>query len=337
MFPTRDQVIEHLERHAREDGIEFQLGTTVERIDEGPGGWTLRTSVGEIRTAEVVVATGYENVPFVPDWNGRDSFKGKLIHSAGYRDAAPLDGRSVLVVGPAPPGMEIALDLAEGGAAKVWLAARTPPNIMLRSAPGDMLAVLLLHAPVRVADAVARFGRRMDFGDLSEHGLPVPAEGVFSRLYRLGVAPAIIDKDAIEAIKSGRIEVCPASIHSMRMASRSAAASAWSRRPSSARPATGAGSSPSSGTSVCSTSAEIPRPSAVNPRRPASASSATCRGRTASATWVVRRSERRRRSAAISRLPSHRGRRERKWPWRGPTSSCCGGWPRPALRSGPAP
>jgi hypothetical protein len=80
---------------------------------------------------------------------------------------------------------------------------------MLRSAPGDWLAVLLLRFPVRVADAVARFGRRMDFGDLSEHGLPVPEEGVFSRLYRLGVAPAIVDKEVIEAITDGRIEIVP--------------------------------------------------------------------------------------------------------------------------------
>src|SRR4051812_30256280 len=31
-FPTRDQVVAHLERHAHEDGIELMLGRTVERI-----------------------------------------------------------------------------------------------------------------------------------------------------------------------------------------------------------------------------------------------------------------------------------------------------------------
>jgi len=45
--------------------------------------------------------------------------------------------------------MEIAHDLAEGGASKVWLSARTPPNIVLREGPGglpgDMIAVVLLH------------------------------------------------------------------------------------------------------------------------------------------------------------------------------------------------
>jgi cation diffusion facilitator CzcD-associated flavoprotein CzcO len=119
----------------------------------------------------------------------------------------------VLVVGPGCSGMEIAYDLTEGAASKVWLSARTPPNILLREGPGgfpgDMMGVALLHFPVRIGDAVARFGRRMDVGDLSEHGLPVPEEGVFSKLRRLGVAPAIVDKEVIEAVKAGRIEIVP--------------------------------------------------------------------------------------------------------------------------------
>jgi hypothetical protein len=70
-----------------------------------------------------------------------------------------------------------------------------------------MIAVTLLHTPVRFADWFSRFGRRMDLGDLTQYGLPVPDEGVFSRLRRLGVAPAIVDKEVIEAIKDGEIEV----------------------------------------------------------------------------------------------------------------------------------
>src|SRR5688572_26739286 len=42
-FPTRDQVIEHLDRHAREEGIELRLETKVERIDNGSEAWTLTT------------------------------------------------------------------------------------------------------------------------------------------------------------------------------------------------------------------------------------------------------------------------------------------------------
>jgi cation diffusion facilitator CzcD-associated flavoprotein CzcO len=119
----------------------------------------------------------------------------------------------VLVVGPGCSGMEIAHDLAEGGASKVWLSARTPPNIVLREGPGglpgDMIAVVLLHLPPRFGDAVARFARKQDLGDLTEYGLPVPEEGIMSRLRRTGQAPAIVDTEVIDSIRAGRIEVVP--------------------------------------------------------------------------------------------------------------------------------
>ena len=211
MFPTREQVIEHLEHHAHEDGIDLQLGTRVDRIARDDGRWVVHTSAAEIRAAQVVVATGYQHRPLIPDWGGRDSFTGQLLHSSEYKNPGPFQANRVLVVGPGCSGMEIAHDLAEGGASKVWLSARTPPNIVLRQGPGglpgDFVALVLLHLPVRFADAVARFGRRMDLGDLSQYGLPVPDEGIFARFRRLGVTPAIVDKEVIEAIKAGQIEV----------------------------------------------------------------------------------------------------------------------------------
>ncbi|HEX6229537.1 MAG TPA: hypothetical protein VFZ41_08785, partial [Solirubrobacterales bacterium] len=66
-----------------------------------------------------------------------------------------------------------------------------------------------LRFPPRFGDAVARFARRTDIGDLSEHGLPVPDEGVFTRLRKYGTAPSIVDPEMVEAIREGRIEVVP--------------------------------------------------------------------------------------------------------------------------------
>jgi cation diffusion facilitator CzcD-associated flavoprotein CzcO len=213
MFPSRDQLVEHLDAHAHEDGIELKLGTRVERIDRSNGHWRLDTSEGEVSAPQVVVATGYEATPIVPDWPGRDSFAGQLIHSRDYRNAEPFRDRLVLVVGPGCSGMEIAHDLAEGGARKVWLSARTPPNIVLREGPGglpgDMIAVALLHLPARFGDAVARFARKQDLGDLTEYGLPVPEEGLMTRFRRTGQAPAIVDMEVIESIKARRIEIVP--------------------------------------------------------------------------------------------------------------------------------
>jgi cation diffusion facilitator CzcD-associated flavoprotein CzcO len=210
-FPSRDQLIEHLERHAGEDGIELRLGTRVERIERGGGDWVVRTSEGDVRAPQVIIALGHEQAPFIPDWSGRDAFEGALLHSSQYRNSGAFKDQRVLVVGPGSSGMEIAHELAEGGAARVWLAVRTPPNILLRQGPGpvpgDLIGTWLWHLPTRVADRIARFARRMDLGDLTEYGLPAPERGVFADVRMRGKVPAIVDVEAIEAIKEGRIEV----------------------------------------------------------------------------------------------------------------------------------
>jgi cation diffusion facilitator CzcD-associated flavoprotein CzcO len=213
-FPSRDQVIEHFERHAGEDGIELRLGTRVERIERGEGEWLICTGDGDLRAPQVIVALGHEQTPVTPDWPGRDAFGGVLLHSSQYRNARRFEDQQVLVVGPGSSGFEIAHELADGGADRVWLAVRTPPNILLRQGPGpvpgDLIGTWLWHLPTRAADRIARFARRMDLGDLTEYGLSVPERGVFSDVRTRGKVPAIVDAEVIEAIKDGRVKVVAA-------------------------------------------------------------------------------------------------------------------------------
>ena len=210
-YPTRDQVIAHLEQHATDGAIELRLGCSTERIERSSDGWRVIASDGAFEAAQVVMATGYDHEPFVPEWPGRESWIGYLVHSSHYVDPTAFAGRSVLVVGSGSSGLELAFDLATGGADKVWLAVRTPPNIMLREGPlglpGDVIAIPLHNSPIRIADAIARFGRRLAIGDLSEFGLPAPAEGIFARSERLGVAPAIVDREVITAIRDRAFDV----------------------------------------------------------------------------------------------------------------------------------
>lgn len=214
MFPTRDQLVEHVERHAGEEGLRFRFRTTVEEITRGSDGWTVRAGDGELRSPQVIVATSYQNEPVLPAWEGRESFHGRLLHAVAYRNPEPFEGQRVLVVGAGSSGMEIAHDLVEGGAAAVWLSVRTPPNILLRELPGgipnDVLGVALMHVPAWIGDAVGRVGRRLGIGDLSAHGLPVPEVGAMSQLQRQGRTPAIVDREVIDAIRARRIAVVAA-------------------------------------------------------------------------------------------------------------------------------
>jgi cation diffusion facilitator CzcD-associated flavoprotein CzcO len=210
IFPSRDQVVGYLEGYAARNGVQVRLGTRLERIDRNGDGWVLRTSTGDLPAGQVIVAAGYEHTPILPDWPGRDRYEKRLIHSGEYRNPKPFRGADVLVVGPGSSGMEIAHDLVEGGAGRVRIAVRTPPNILIRSPIGPLFANLFRRLPPDRADAFMRKVREKEIGDLTEFGLPVPEEGIFARLRRLSVAPAIVDKEVIQAIRERRIEIVAA-------------------------------------------------------------------------------------------------------------------------------
>jgi putative flavoprotein involved in K+ transport len=205
----RDKVIEYLERYAAHHELDLMLDTEVRRLSRGPEGWVLDTSGGEIEAGSVVVATGYNHTPFMPEYPGRDGYTGELTHASRYRNAEPYNGKDVLVVGSGNTGAEIAVDLVEGGARRVRLAVRTPPNIVRRQVagtPNQVLTLGLRHLPPRVVDAVARVARQATIGDLSRYGLPMPERGVYTRVIEDDVIP-IIDVGLIRCVKRGQVEI----------------------------------------------------------------------------------------------------------------------------------
>jgi len=136
----------------------------------------------------------------------------RLIHSADYRNPGPFDGADALVLGVGNSGVEIATDLAEGGARRVRLAVRTPPNLLRRSSlglPNDLLAVIGRPLPPPVVDAIAWRLRRVTIGDLSGYGLPRPPEGPYARLRRTGMIPTVDSGPFLQALRSGAIAVVP--------------------------------------------------------------------------------------------------------------------------------
>jgi putative flavoprotein involved in K+ transport len=211
---SRDGVVDYLERYARHHGLDVRLGVEVERLeragDSTRAAWRVLTAGGDDVDAEhVVVATGYNHTPFMPDFPGRDGFEGELMHASDYRNAEPFRGRDVLVVGSGNTGAEIAVDLVEGGASRVRLAVRTPPNIVLRESggmPTQIVGVTMRHVPPRVADRLLGPIQRATVGDLSRYGVPRAERGVYTRVAQDDVIP-ILDAGLIDALKRERVEV----------------------------------------------------------------------------------------------------------------------------------
>ncbi|MFI7494121.1 flavin-containing monooxygenase [Kocuria sp. M4R2S49] len=211
-FPTRDQYIAYLHRFAADRGLAVETGVEVLRIRPDSGGWCVTTSAGERHAEHVVVATGALNRPKLPAWATED-FDGEVLHSSAYRNPTPFEGRAVVVAGAGTSGMEIAHELAAGGARRVLLAVRTPPNILLRElhgVPGDLPVPLLLHLPDALVDRLLFALQRKTVGDLSAYGLPRPTEGTMASIKSRGVTPAIVDPEVLDEIRGGAIECVPA-------------------------------------------------------------------------------------------------------------------------------
>ncbi|AEN11696.1 cation diffusion facilitator CzcD-associated flavoprotein CzcO [Streptomyces sp. DvalAA-21] len=206
---SRADMVRYLEKYADHHELEVVTGVEVSRMERaGDGtGWRLSATGGRVLTGRaVVVATGFNHTPRVPDWPGREGFTGTLLHAAEYREPGPYAGKDVLVAGIGNTGAEIAVDLVEGGAARVRIAVRTPPHIVRRSTagwPAQATAVLVRRLPVRLVDAAGRLMCRISVPDLSAHGLPRPRGGLYSRV-RQGAIP-VQDVGLIAAVKSGRV------------------------------------------------------------------------------------------------------------------------------------
>ncbi|WP_411113311.1 flavin-containing monooxygenase [Streptomyces sp. 029-5] len=206
----RAQLVRYLEKYAEHHGLDVVTRVEVTRVEPAPDGtgWLLRATGGrELTGRAVVVATGYNHTPRLPSWPGRESYGGELLHAGEYRNPRPYEGKDVLVVGVGNTGAEIAVDLVEGGAARVRLAVRTVPHIVRRSTlgwPAQATAVLVRRLPVRLVDRAARVLGRISVPDLSAKGLPRPDTGLYSRV-REGAIP-VQDVGLIKAVRKGRVE-----------------------------------------------------------------------------------------------------------------------------------
>ncbi|MFF3020329.1 flavin-containing monooxygenase [Streptomyces sp. NPDC057939] len=207
---ARADMVRYLEKYAEFHELELVTGVEVTRIERAADGdgWTLHASGGRLLAAgAVVVATGFNHTPALPDWPGAGSYTGELLHAAAYREPKPYAGRDVLVVGVGNTGAEIAVDLAEGGASRVRLAVRTAPHVLRRSTagwPSQRTGILVRRLPVRLVDRLGAVVTRLSVPDLSAYGLPRPTTGLYSRV-REGAIP-VQDVGLIDAVRGGRVE-----------------------------------------------------------------------------------------------------------------------------------
>jgi putative flavoprotein involved in K+ transport len=206
---SRDDLVEYVTTYAAPIRDHVRTGVKVLRVERG-GRWRVVTDQGDFDAAHVVVATGLYGKPVIPAWPGRETYRGQLLHAADYMRTEPFEGKRVLVVGPGVSGVDIAADLLSRRTGELVVAVRTPPNFLPRelyNIPLQGLSVTNRHAPTAVQDLGGKLIQWLSVGDLGDTPLGRPTEGMFSRLKRTGVNPAVDDGVFVPAVRAGRVEV----------------------------------------------------------------------------------------------------------------------------------
>jgi cation diffusion facilitator CzcD-associated flavoprotein CzcO len=145
----------------------------------------------------------------IPAWPGLKDFAGELVHSDEFTNALPYRDRDVLVVGAGNSGADIAVQLADIGARRVWLAVRTPPHLVRRAVgpiPSDIFLEIFARVPSGVVDPVIDRLQRLTVGDLSGYGFRRPPQGLKATVEASGRIPTLAD-GLIDAVRAGRVEV----------------------------------------------------------------------------------------------------------------------------------
>jgi putative flavoprotein involved in K+ transport len=114
-YMTMEEVIDYLDGYARSFGAPVETGTTVIAVEPAPGGYRVRTDRGDWEAENVVIATGYCDVPHVPPVaRGLHPDVHQLVPSR-YRNPGQLPEGGVLVVGASSTGVQLADEIHASG------------------------------------------------------------------------------------------------------------------------------------------------------------------------------------------------------------------------------
>ncbi|KAK4756536.1 hypothetical protein SAY87_006663 [Trapa incisa] len=223
-YPSRRQFIDYLESYADRFDIRPNFGETVRsaRYDERIGLWHVRTisttSEAEYLCQWLVVATGENAEPVLPEIDGLADFQGDVVHASDYKSGEAFAGKRVLVVGCGNSGMEISLDLCNHNAYPS-MVVRSPVHVLPREVMGkstfELAVALMKWLPLQLVDKLLLVLAWFLLGNMEKFGIKRPAMGPLELKNTRGRTP-VLDVGAMEKIRSGKINVVPAGIKRFR-------------------------------------------------------------------------------------------------------------------------
>jgi len=111
-MPSKDEMADYLEKYAEEFKLPIRMGMKVNKLSKSESGFEINTTDYVFKCDKVIVATGTNPIPRIPEF-AKDLDKNvHQIHSSQYLNPDSLPSGNVLVVGAGTSGVEIAIELS---------------------------------------------------------------------------------------------------------------------------------------------------------------------------------------------------------------------------------
>jgi putative flavoprotein involved in K+ transport len=200
-YPTRDEVAGYLTEYARHFDLPVELGSRVRSVKRGGTGYLIELDGRTLDAAQVVVATGPFQVPFVPGVAGALDPRVVQMHSTEYRAPSDIPHGAVLVVGGGNTGFQIAEELSESHEVHLSIGSRQTP-LPQRILGRDLFWYLDRTGLIRKTTA-SRIGRRMKGRDTLIGSSPRKIQGSGVRVHgrtveAAGARVAFADGEALD-------------------------------------------------------------------------------------------------------------------------------------------
>jgi cyclohexanone monooxygenase len=160
--------------------------------DEAAAAWTVTLGSGEAVTARyVIMATGCLSSSNVPDIPGRDSFKGKILHTGRWpHEGVDFKGKRAAVIGTGSSGIQAIPEIAKDAAQLTVFQRTASYTIPAGNAPLDpevQAKVKARYKAFREHNAKMPIGSDFDYGDQSALAVPPEArEAEYERRWDKG-------------------------------------------------------------------------------------------------------------------------------------------------------
>ncbi|CAK9312863.1 unnamed protein product [Citrullus colocynthis] len=210
-YPSKDQFISYMESYASHFSIHPRFNQTVlaAEFDSVSGFWRVSTQDSQYISRWIVVATGENAEPVIPEILGIERFTRTVVHTSMYKSGSEFKNQRVLVVGCGNSGMEVSLDLCRQNAIPHMVVRNTVhvlPREMFGFSTFGIAMGLLKWLPLRLVDKILLLIANLTLGNTDHLGLRRPKTGPIELKNATGKTP-VLDVGALSQIRSGKIKV----------------------------------------------------------------------------------------------------------------------------------